>query len=133
MGWQREVVTTPAKAAETLEALEAPASVGEASQFQAAKKAVLAVLEDVSKQSSVLVSLSGHTDPNAEGFDPRNISIVVSRIEPERAKKRAAELEAEAKGAEEAEAAAEETAQRAREAADKAAEEAKAAEEGEPA
>lgn len=133
MAWQRTLVTTPGKAAEDLAALEAPASAGEAAQFESARAAVEGILADVSKQSAVLVSLSGHTDPNAEGFDNRNVSITVSRVEPELAKRRAAELEAEAKEAEEAEAAAEDTAQRAREAADKAQDEAKAAEEAEEA
>jgi hypothetical protein len=133
VAWQRELVTTPAKAADSLAALEAPEKAGEAAQFAACLKAVEALLSEVSEKSAVLVTLSGHRDPNAEGFDARNVSITVSRVEPEEAKRKAAELEKTAKEAEAAERQAEANAQAAREAADKAAEEAAAAEEAEAA
>jgi len=131
VAWQREVVTTPGKAAERLAALEAPAAAGEAAQFEAAKDAVETVLAQVSSQTAVLVSISGHRDPNAEGFDARHVSITVSRIEPEAAKRKAADLKKKAEEAAAAEAQAEANASAAQEAADRAEAEAVAAEEAE--
>lgn len=128
MGWSREVVATPEGLADALAGLEAPERAGEAMQFERAVAAAIDLAGGVSKREPMLVSLSGHTDPNGEGFDPRNVSVNLSRIEPEAAKKRSEEAAAQEAEAEEAKAAAEEQAQRAHEAKEKADAEVAAAE-----
>ena len=83
MSWQREVVATPESLADVLATLEPPDRAGERAQFEEACKVVEALAPTVSKRGSMLVTMTGHTDPDAEGFDARNASISVSRIEPD--------------------------------------------------
>jgi hypothetical protein len=127
MAWQRQLVATPEGLAAALADLEAPSTAGEVAQFDAAKSIVESCASTVSKRESMLVSISGHTDPDAEGFDARNLSVSISRIEPEAARKRAEEAAKELEEAEAAKAAAEERAKAAAEAKEKAEAEADAA------
>lgn len=106
MSWQREVVATPESLADVLATLEPPDRAGERAQFEEACKVVEALAPTVSKRGSMLVTMTGHTDPDAEGFDARNASISVSRIEPDEARRRAEQTKREAQEAREAEEAA---------------------------
>lgn len=97
MGWSVELETSSAKAKEDLAgvALEEPSRKGEREQLDAARAAALGLIGTVSSRERVLISLAGHSDPDAEGFDARLVSVSVSRLDPAGAEQRA-ELEAQA-------------------------------------
>jgi hypothetical protein len=120
----REVIATPGELADKLAALEPPDRAAEREQFEAAVAAAAALAPTVSKRESLSVTLIGHSDAEGEGFDARNVSVSLSRIEPEEAKRRAEEAARAAEEADAAAAAAAEKAQEAHAAAERAAEEA---------
>lgn len=124
MSWRREVVATPEGLAEELAALERPERAAEAAQFDAVVDVVAGLAAVVSKREPMLVTFGGHTDPNGEGFDARNVTVTMSRIEPEDAKRRLEEARAAREAAEAAEQAAREKAEEAKAAEERAAEEA---------
>ena len=85
------VTATPGKLADELQAAleaepedaEAAASEGEREQLAAAAKAADDLAPLVSKRERVLVTISGHDRPGTEGFNPRHLTVTISRINPE--------------------------------------------------
>jgi hypothetical protein len=120
MSWHLEVVATPEGLPGALADLEPPERKAEKAQFDAALETVKAIAATVSRREPMLVTLSGHTDPDGDGFDARNVSVTVSRIEPAEAHRRAEEARAKADEEEAAAAAASQRAEEARAVAERA-------------
>lgn len=79
------VTTTPRSLDEDLAGLEGPSRKEEREQFDQAVKAAKALAPTVSKRESLLVTISVHSDPDAEGFDARSATVSVQRLDPEAA------------------------------------------------
>lgn len=88
MGFDRQLETTPQKAAADLDALELPERAGEAEQMKEALAAAKKLVATVSQKERVLVSITGHSDPSSPGFDARHVSISISRVDPEAIRQR---------------------------------------------
>jgi hypothetical protein len=83
MSFHRDILTTPGKLEAALADVDgSDLRKEERAQLEAAVAAVPALAETVSKREALQITLTGHSDPDAEGFDPRNLTITLSRLDP---------------------------------------------------